>query len=843
MTSPRPEALHTLAEPVRTRLRSSQILISLPQVVSELVQNALDASASHIDVGVDCQEWECWVKDDGHGISKSGLELLSKSHEAGRYNTSRAYSLSSLDDVCTFGFRGEALSSAADVSCLEISSRTTLSQKTWSIITKNGQCLFNGPAARWRMERPGTVVYLRDVFHNLPIRRNSHPRPSKTMELVCRDIETLALVFPRVSFTLSAIRRPSDVALTDRVLNIPKTTTILSAFRHINGRNLVDEVDEISISSGAMKLEGFISLRGALTKAHQYIYINRHPLSPSHHLHRNINHAFTYSSFSRRVSSSDATDHSRLRSRRSPHKLDRKPIYALSLTIPPKDIDNCLEPGKSLIHVSNENDVMAFVDSATNAFLRRHRFISTEGMSTPRKRRKIISPDSSWDGASAPVSRQLSSSVAEVLSNASPMVREARNLSSSHFNPNNGSDEMNETWKDPNPIFIAETSTRHPYPRTSLSREGDDEDTSQAMVKFSRISLTTATSTDDKGEAPLWIVDALKDNSAYFVEERPIPSIPQQQLQTNFSSKYVTDEAYATRHRRLFDGSFSTPDETSTWSLQRGDISRMKVISQLDRKFIVCVVDAISESDERGQTPDCAKRILVLVDQHAASERVRVEGYLKDLCHHFLNAGRDGSRSTFRVKLEPPRPVLLSRREASILRSSTLVLGRWGFGLSWPETEDRDQNTDQEVYEQVLVHSVPQVVGEKLLTRDELRNFLREYTEQSGTDDVLPALGSEGQEIDQDSPTWHKALRWCPKGLLDLVNSRACRGAIMFNDVLSIDQCERLMSRLAETAFPFQCAHGRPSLVALTGTPGSVPRRDGRGREIDWAGGGSLLGL
>jgi DNA mismatch repair protein MLH3 len=101
MTSPTPEALQTLAEPVRTRLRSSQILTSLPQVVSELVQNALDASASHIDVGVDCQEWECWVKDDGHGISKSGLELLSKSYEAGRYSMSH---LSRSHDPSRAGF-------------------------------------------------------------------------------------------------------------------------------------------------------------------------------------------------------------------------------------------------------------------------------------------------------------------------------------------------------------------------------------------------------------------------------------------------------------------------------------------------------------------------------------------------------------------------------------------------------------------------------------------------------------------------------------------------------------------------------------------------------------------
>jgi DNA mismatch repair protein MLH3 len=78
-------SLLPLPEPVRTRLRSTQLLTSLPHVVSELIQNSLDASASHIDIGVDCQEWECWVKDDGHGITKNDLGALSKSGEAGRY--------------------------------------------------------------------------------------------------------------------------------------------------------------------------------------------------------------------------------------------------------------------------------------------------------------------------------------------------------------------------------------------------------------------------------------------------------------------------------------------------------------------------------------------------------------------------------------------------------------------------------------------------------------------------------------------------------------------------------------------------------------------------------------
>jgi hypothetical protein len=122
------------------------------------------------------------------------------------------------------------------------------------------------------------------------------------MELICRDIESLALVFPGVSFTLSAIRRPSEVgSLTDRVLNIPKvfgdylrmflrahngtvrhrpyylpfvTSMVepspmcvrMRPWSNLLSLTLAQEVDEISMSSGTMNLEGFISLRGALTK-------------------------------------------------------------------------------------------------------------------------------------------------------------------------------------------------------------------------------------------------------------------------------------------------------------------------------------------------------------------------------------------------------------------------------------------------------------------------------------------------------------------------------------------------------------------------------------------------
>lgn len=78
-------SIEHLPATTRAKLRSTQILTSLPQIVSELLQNSLDAGAGQVDIGVDCEEWICWVKDDGEGISREGMSMLGKGSEEGRY--------------------------------------------------------------------------------------------------------------------------------------------------------------------------------------------------------------------------------------------------------------------------------------------------------------------------------------------------------------------------------------------------------------------------------------------------------------------------------------------------------------------------------------------------------------------------------------------------------------------------------------------------------------------------------------------------------------------------------------------------------------------------------------
>jgi signal transduction histidine kinase len=78
-------SIEHLPTATRTKLRSTQILTSISQIVSELLQNSLDAGARHIEIGVDCEEWSCWVRDDGAGMSKDAMNLLGKGPEDGRY--------------------------------------------------------------------------------------------------------------------------------------------------------------------------------------------------------------------------------------------------------------------------------------------------------------------------------------------------------------------------------------------------------------------------------------------------------------------------------------------------------------------------------------------------------------------------------------------------------------------------------------------------------------------------------------------------------------------------------------------------------------------------------------
>ncbi|KAG2155051.1 uncharacterized protein EDB93DRAFT_1130961 [Suillus bovinus] len=825
-------SLNQLSVETRAKLRSTQLLTSLPQVVSELLQNSLDAGASQVDIGIDCEEWSCWVRDNGAGISKAGLTTIGRGSEEGRYNTSKAYTPASLDFVSTFGFRGEALSSMAELCCLEISSRTSQSRESWSVILKGGKSLYSGPSIRWRRETAGSVVCVRDAFFSLPIRRQSHPSTAKTIDAIKQELEAYALMFPNVSFTLQDDSKSRENASSKgHVLRVPKTRSILAAYRHMYGRALTEHVEEVDATSGNLKAEGFISLVGARSKAHQYLYINKHPISFCD-LHRLIDNKFSNSTFAKHAYDEGGETNLRSSVRRSPRKGEKKPIYVLNLVIPTQFIDNCLEPAKSAVQIEHKSVVTTFLSSVIDSFLNRHGFTSgkrgaEEGCSSPPKKRKVsLVPNSAAQkkDSQPPASRK-----------AGP--KEARTV---FIHPENPQETV---WEDPatGEMFIVNARTGNSYLQNSCHPiDGTNTASPNRVSRIPRLlkktqnPIQSACSGPAPDKMPDWLQEALAANNAYATTEPKIPSL------SLFANQASDDQGSAiihSNHPLCCASAFGTPyvqsesssSEHARIRFHKGDLLKARVINQVDRKFIACLVDLDhSTHQEHGKPPNnlaADGSTLILIDQHAADERVRVERFLSEICSGFLRHC-EGTGGVEVSELSPGVPILLTRHEASRLATIEEVqsaFDRWGVRfeglakLTSLESEcARDEVSDG--YVQVFVRAIPAIVSDKLLMNDELQDLVKGYLGFLESERVSPPNLSQQKDADNikdDESQWLKALRWCPQELLDLINSKACRGAVMFNDPLSLEQCERLVRNLAGTAFPFQCAHGRPSLVPL----------------------------
>lgn len=112
------DAIERLSDASVRALRSAFIITTYVSCIEELVQNAIDASATNISIYLRRDQWSCRVQDNGRGIRPTDLAKLGQ-----RYYTSKAYTHVGLKDVNTFGFRGEALASLAESSVVHIHSR------------------------------------------------------------------------------------------------------------------------------------------------------------------------------------------------------------------------------------------------------------------------------------------------------------------------------------------------------------------------------------------------------------------------------------------------------------------------------------------------------------------------------------------------------------------------------------------------------------------------------------------------------------------------------------------------------------------------------------------------
>ncbi|CAG5866362.1 unnamed protein product [Menidia menidia] len=220
-------------------------------------------------------------------------------------------------------------------------------------------------------------------------------------------------------------------------------------------------------------------------------------------------------------------------------------------------------------------------------------------------------------------------------------------------------------------------------------------------------------------------------------------------------------------------------------------IHSMKVIHQVDKKFLACLIDTREEEPMAQKGPE--GNLLVLVDQHAAHERVRLENFVADSYEDDPDVPGE-KRLTSSIIL-PPLEISVTEEELRLLRSCQTHMRNLGLEVTF----------SQAAAPHVLVGKVPLCFMEK--ESNELRR---------GRPSVIKPIVEEHlrEQIELLRSTG-RVRGTLPLSVLKVLASLACHGAIKFNDTLSRDECCSLVASLSSCQLPFQCAHGRPSIAPL----------------------------
>ena len=260
------DVIRLLPDSVANQIAAGEVIQRPASVVKELVENAIDAGATHIDVSVkDAGKTLIQVIDDGKGMSETDARLAFERHA-----TSKIKEAADLFALRTMGFRGEALASIAAVAQVELRTRME-GEEFGTQIQIAGSKVESQEVVSCAK---GSNFAVRNLFFNVPARRKFLKSNQTELSNILTEFERIALVNPNVSFTLYH----NDTEM----LNLP-AIQLRQRIMGVFGKKLNQDLLSFQIETSMVKIYGYIGKPESARKkgARQFFFVNgrymRHP--------------------------------------------------------------------------------------------------------------------------------------------------------------------------------------------------------------------------------------------------------------------------------------------------------------------------------------------------------------------------------------------------------------------------------------------------------------------------------------------------------------------------------------------------------------------------------------
>ncbi len=318
------------------RIAAGEVVERPASVIKELVENAVDAGATQIDIRYeDGGRTLLSISDDGKGMSAEELPIAIERHATSKLAPNDKGEWDLLN-ITTMGFRGEALPSIGSVSRLTLTSQTLNSESAWELSVEGGTVKPIKPAPRVGLH--GTRVDVRDLFFATPARLK-FLKSERSESLAISDIvKRLAMANPSVGISLASGTR----TLLKIARQTDDNTGRLARLASILGQDFGDNALEIDQEREGIRLTGFAGLptysRG--NAQHQYLFVNGRPVRDKL-LHGAVRGA--YQDFLAR---------------------DRYPVVALYIDLPMTHVDVNVHPAKTEIRFRDPGLVRGLIVSA-----------------------------------------------------------------------------------------------------------------------------------------------------------------------------------------------------------------------------------------------------------------------------------------------------------------------------------------------------------------------------------------------------------------------------------------------------------------------------------------------